>query len=321
MNLRVLCLHNKYLYNTNMDRTFFHGYDAIDNHSEVEDFVYSGRGWDNYNTDLTVDQNINIIYKDKKKPNVVLGFQYYRYKGFRDLKILKVSRADETYKEVQTVKTLQDNKMDLVIFHHKNGMLSLQKRPEVKGIRFENIPRIVNINLFKDYQEKRVYDILLVGRLDRKIYPFRCRLADIIERDWFKKYRCKILKHPGYSVSLGQDKDIVMRAYAKEVNRARLVVSCSSIYRYALSKFLEVPASFSVLASDLPDERREFYSKFVLELSHKDRDKELENKIVNFISNREQYRNYLMNGYNLVRDNMNPIKYADKFVRVVQDML
>ena len=69
--MKVLYLCNKNYYLTKMSRVRFHSMKAIE---KVTDFKWSGPNWENFNNELTVQENINNLYKGQEKPDVVVGF-------------------------------------------------------------------------------------------------------------------------------------------------------------------------------------------------------------------------------------------------------
>ena len=48
-----------------------------------------------------------------------------------------------------------------------------------------------------------------------------------------------------------------------------VVVTCSSLYKYALAKYAEIPACRSFMISDIPNEREDFFRNFIGEI-HED---------------------------------------------------
>ncbi len=314
MKLDILCLHNKKLFDKNIDRNFFHGYAAISKHNFVERFVYSGVGWGNYNSSLSVNDNISNIYRNGKKPNFIIVFQPQLYKEINKVDIFKCCRADEVYSKHCEDGFIRHN-INLVIFHHQNDMIRLSRRADFRGIYVENIPRLVETSIFRNFGEKKVHDLLLIGHMSKVTYPFRCRLGEIIKSRLFDKYAKSVVKHPGYEISSPMS---VQTNFSREINKAKIVLTCSSKYKYALSKYVEVPASYALLAADLPDERHVFYSSYMLVLDSKDSDATICAGLLYWLSHDTEREILIKKGYDLVTKERSATKYADSFVNVVK---
>ena len=312
--MNILCLHSRKLYEENIGRTFFSGYSAIERHPDVKRFLYSGIGWDNYNENRTILDNINVLYSNVEKPDLIILFQPQLYKGVADVDILKCWRLNEMYSTLSG-ENISRFKIDILMFHHLNELIRFREFKELKDSFLENIPQLVDTNIFKNYKEKKEYDLLLVGFIDREHYPFRYRLKKLMEGKWKSKYNCRVLKHSGYT---SENPAKVQVDFSREINKAKIVLTCSSKYKYALSKYVEVPRSYSLLAADLPDERHAFYSSYMLVLDPKDSDSVLEDKLKYYLDNSEEREKLIRKGYDLVTKERNQKVYADSFVSIVK---
>ena len=302
------------MYEENIGRTCFSGYSAIERHPDVKSFLYSGIGWDNYDESRTVSDNINVLYPNVEKPDLIMLFQPQLYKGIADVDTLKCWRLNEMYSTLSG-ESISKFKIDIFMFHHLNELMRFREFKELKGSFLENIPQLVDIDIFKNYKEKKEYDLLLVGFVDRKHYPFRCRLKKLMEGNWKHKYNCKVLKHPGYT---SENPAKIQVDFSREINKAKITLTCSSKYKYALSKYVEVPRSYSLLAADLPDEGHDFYSSYMLVLDPNDSDDILEGKLKYYLENSEEREKLVRKGYDLVTKERNQKVYADSFVNIVK---
>jgi hypothetical protein len=320
MGLRIFNLVDKKYFDYNIDRTYFHTLDAIIKHSDVDEVVTSGRGWNNFNPNISVYLNMQKIYAGKYMPDLVLLFlKDFEYTGLRDLAIPKCIRCNEMY-SYSYRNSIMSNKIDLVICHHRNDMIEYHNM--MSESVFENIPHCVDTNVFKDYELSKSYDLLLVGNLTKKVYPFRCRLKRLINERFRSKYNCKILNHPGYRPkSVDTNKYKVLEDFSKEVNKAKITLTCSSVYKYALTKYFEVPLSNSLIAADIPSERRDFFSKYVLELCFTDSDDVIEQKLEYYLAHEDERNKLIDCGKDLCFKERSVDVYANKFVYVVTRFL
>jgi Glycosyl transferases group 1 len=125
--------------------------------------------------------------------------------------------------------------------HYKEAFLNTF--PSLKG-KMHWFPHHVNENVFKDYQLKKKTDLLMVGANYPHLYPLRAKIME--EMKSFKGF--KTFKHPGYRDIRKNETDIISGTeYAKEINAAKLFITCDSIYHYPLLKYFEVLASNTLL--------------------------------------------------------------------------
>jgi len=323
MGLKILSLVDKHFYKYNIDRTFFHTLAAIERHPEVEEVICTGRDWRNYNSNITIHENIKKLYKNTREPDLVLVFlKDFEYTGLRELSIPTCIRCNEMY-SYSMEQAIRRSNIKLVICHHRNDMMAYRRKIELDGIMFENIPHCVDTTIFKNYNEKKEYDLLLVGNTLKKVYPFRHRLKNIINTSLKHTYKCKILEHPGYRPRGKFDtrKHRVLEEFSREINKAKITLTCSSLYKYALTKYMEIPLSNSLIAADTPNERKSFFKSYVLELNPNSSDQSIKNKLIYFLNNNDERQKLIDKGNLIISSKRNLNVYADKFVSIVKKFL
>ena len=120
----------------------------------------------------------------------------------------------------------------------------------------------------------RPIDVLIVGNMNETIYPVRVHLAHLAWRELRKRgYKVVWAPHPGYT--LPPKVGVVGREYLRLLGQAKLVVTCTSRYRYALTKLLEIPMAGALPVTDLPGERQRFFSHTGLIVSPSMLDREI----------------------------------------------
>ncbi|WP_018752270.1 glycosyltransferase [Paenibacillus sanguinis] len=124
-----------------------------------------------------------------------------------------------------------------------------RRYPEFKG-HLRWLPHFVDPAVFRDYRQRKQIDILLMGATNRKVYPLRHTIkAALTGRPGFVSY-----DHPGYTDFASEAQARVATGFAAEVNRAKIFMTCDSIYHYPLRKYFEVPACHTLLlAPENPD--------------------------------------------------------------------
>ncbi|MBG9536981.1 hypothetical protein ABE42_41550 [Bacillus thuringiensis] len=111
-------------------------------------------------------------------------------------------------------------------------------------------PHYINPEIFKNYNQPKSIDFLMMGCVYPDIYPLRDKILNTLH----SKENFTYYSHPGYQASSYDEKShIVGKRYAKEINRAKIFFTCDSIYHYPLMKYYEVLASNTLLLA--PDSK------------------------------------------------------------------
>ena len=286
--MKVLFLCNKNYYLTKMSRVRFHSMRAIE---DVTDFTWSGPEWENYNNDLTVQENINNLYPGEK-PDIVVGYKPLDMKAFADVEQKTCIRYNEMYDHNWTLKEMYSTRPDLVICHHENDMMEYLEHFKDSPLSFDcklvNIPHCAEKTIYYDQKKERLYDILLVGALGVQTmlgqhYPLRNRMYGLIQK-MKSKYKCAVVGHPG-----GEHLDAHTDRYAKEfanvLNLTKIAVTCSGVPNSRYGKYVEIPMCGTAIAADIPGEDAGRFSNFVIEINMQMSDEEIIDKLASFIEN------------------------------------
>lgn len=321
--ISILYLCPRYLYLNKTSRVRFHAVEAISKFCHV---IWSGTGWDNWDGTKTVQENIDILYRGKKKPDIVFCHKPNTLKKFSEIQL----PSCVSYNEMDTVERplserrqeIVDNKFDLVIAHHKNEM----EYPEFQSLpcKMVNISHCAEKTIFKDYQLRKNTDVLLVGQIQQQRYPLRYRLSNLILKMRVDKqlysYRMGILSHPGGRIKDANSNQEAIR-FAKKINSAKICLTCSGVYRCRYGKYAEIPACRSLLVADLPDEDHEFFEQFMAVIDSKESDEEIMEKIVYYLENEEERIRLTDIGYTLTQKQFTQEHYAQRFLQAVRDFL
>jgi hypothetical protein len=295
-----------------MSRVRFHSIDAI---SKVAKVTYSGNGWDNYDSSKPVQVNINRIYRGAN-PDLIVVYKPLELRQIHLSPIPKCITYNEMWDIDGTMNEIIESGAKLVIAHHAND---LPKYHHLHSqVCFVNISHCAEQTIYRDYGEEKKYDVLLVGALNPKYYPFRCRLANLIRTKMDSKIRCKILEHPG--PNLLHSHGAILEEYAKEINRAKITLTCSSKYRYRLGKYVEIPMCASILGGDLPDENQQFFRQFMLVLDPMESDDEIIRHIMEYVQNDDIRLQKIKHGLDLAR-NYTQECYASRFLNSASHFL
>src|SRR4030042_4280774 len=305
--IKILYLCDKKYWDHKMSRVRFHSIDAIAGHSEVN-LIKSGPGWDDF-----IDAK-QIV--DKYSPDIIVWYKPLDIPKFDKIEnIPRCLRYNEMWNIKWTTEEIEKSGSNLIICHHNNDIIKYQ---HIKTAKFFNNPHCANRQIFRDYGLMKEYDVLLMGSLSAVHYPLRARFLKIIRENIPTNFNCKILRHPGWTIN-NVDEQVIQ--YAMELNKARIVLACSSKYKYALSKYVEVPLCNSLLCGDIPDENQEWYKSWMLEVNNDMSDEEITQKITDYLID-DRKRNILVQKVFLENRNLRTQEcYANRFVEIVNNFL
>ena len=305
--MRILYICDKETFDTKMSRVRFHGIAAL---AKIADVTYSGVGWDNWNLELTVDENIDKIYSETNL-DWIIAYRPMEIKGIEFSKVKKCVRYNEMWNVRMTKAEIRHSGADLVVCHHLNDV---KKYHEV-DTKFVNISHCAEKTIYKDYGLKKEYDVLLTGAMSRH-YPFRKRLKKAVRALKSNGFKCKVLSHPGGNLKKSRGATLI--EYAKELNKSKIALTCSSKYKYRLGKYCEIPMCGAILAGDLPDEDEEFFKKFMLVIGTDDSDEEIVKKISDCIKDEDRLERLRIEGLKMNSDYTQE-DYAKRLLKELED--
>ena len=314
--LNILYLVKCETYLTKMSRIRFHGITAL---SKIAYVHISGIGWKDYNSNLTVQENIENISKSKNyKFNLVIVYKPLELKKFNEVKIPKCIRYNEMYDEKWTLKEIKESSSELVICHHYNDYQKYLKM-NLPNIKFVYIGHGAEKTVFKDYGLEKKYDIMLGGCISEH-YPLRIRLYNIIRNlAQSSKYKIYFHKHPGYDLKDAfTDKYLI--DFAKKINESKLVLTCSSRYKYRLGKYIEIPMCNTVIVGDVPDDLPDDLYNFIIRIDETMNDKYIVGKINYYLENEDKRQELIDKGKEYVKNHTQE-DYAKKLLNEIETFL
>ncbi len=263
----------------------------------------------------------SILDKLPFKPDFILlnDFRSTRCPEITGLKNLKIPFGiiihDLSYKPKQRKSFIIDNNIKHLFVHYKDSFINNYSEFKDRMIWF---PHYVNTDVFKDYKLPKSYDYLMMGCMNRDIYPLRAQMLNTMNDLPGFKYH----EHPGYGKSTYTEKNnIVGKRYAKEINRSKIFLTDNSIYHYPLMKYFEVLACNTLLLAP--------YSKEIAQLGFI--------PSVNFVEvNEKTYlekaKYYLDNydsigkkiakkGFEMVNKNHSVVHRSSQFIKKIEEII
>tara|TARA_B100000497_G_C7658148_1_gene396265 strand:- start:325 stop:1668 length:1344 start_codon:yes stop_codon:yes gene_type:complete len=101
-------------------------------------------------------------------------------------------------------------------------------------------------------------------------------------------WKCLIHKHPGYDCNEAHTNKY-LKNMAHIIRSSRICMTCSSKYKYRLTKFIEIPMCGTAIASDIPNEDIDNFCKFVIEIDLCMSDEDIIQKLDYYLKNKIDY--------------------------------
>ncbi|WP_171643908.1 glycosyltransferase [Paenibacillus phytorum] len=210
-------------------------------------------------------------------------------RGLNEVNIPKGVLFHDVYRVRDDFKNfVKENSLDLVLAHYRESFLTYF--PEFHD-RFRWLPNHAYEPVFHKYGLKRRINYLMMGKINGA-YPLRSKIYKKMKGiDGFVSHG-----HPGYKWFSKRDSKtkFLDENYAMEISRAKIFLTCGSIYNFAVGKYFEVPACGTLLLtsdfSELRDlgfihketfvkiDKHNFLAKAKYYLRHRDERNEIRRK-------------------------------------------
>lgn len=309
--MKILFLVNQQTYHTKMSRVRFHGIRALEKIATVK---YWGLHWPNYNINWTVQKNLDNM---QDKFDICIAYKPLELKNFKDINIPKCIRYNEMWDIEWTLKEIKESGSQLVICHHLNDCEKYQKM-NIPNVKFVYIGHCAEKTIFKNYNLKNEYDILIAGAMSNVHYPLRNKFLQLLPY-LRKKYKCHQHTHPGYDLKDAHT-DRYLKEYAIKVNKSKIVLACTSKYKYRLGKYIEIPmCGISAICGDLPDDKADDYS-YVIEVTNSMTAQEIFNKICYYLDNEDKRLEKVKKGIEFA-NNYTHEHYAERLLKEINTFL
>lgn len=302
--MKILFLCNKVYWKTKMSRVRFHAMDALARMDGIE-LAKDGVEFEGF---ANVEQSIK-----KHKPDAIIWYKPCLIPGFNRAKKYGIPLMicyNEMHDRSKTMAEIATSGSTIVICHLGNYVAEYKQA--MRQVSFYVVPHCAEKSIFKGNDSRKVYDVLFTGATSNSAYPFRKRLIQIIKE--LPHCKCKILKHPGYRI---ENVDSQVREYVSEINKAKVVVTSSSVYKYALAKYIEVGMCGVALCADIPYDRPGWYRKWVVEINSKEEASKISHKIRQLLNSGE-WRTAGRRAYEHCKTEVQE-KYAARIVEILKN--
>jgi len=305
--MRLLYLVDRVKVKHKLDQNRMHSYNAVRRLVEARGgtVVIFGPNFDKWKDDETVSANVARAF-----PTVSfdLVWAYDIDVSCDGVAPHVVVATNELYMD-HHMKRLLGMKPTYVVLHHTN------ERDQI-DLPTVHIPHAADTSVF--YASRTVpklYDFLLVGyTTDSLTYPLRNKLKGVCTELHRRGYSVHMHRHPGYNHTKPH---VQVAAYVKAIQQAKVVMTCSSVYKYRLSKMAEIPMCNAALATDVPHDGADFFRKFVIEL---DATHTIAQHAEVLIQGLKQWKQHASRGYEMTMNTSTQEHYAHRFLQAYATM-
>lgn len=199
---------------------------------------------------------------------------------------------------------------DLFFTRYKN---IVSRHSHLKGSQIAWLPHSIDEKIFKDYKLKKKIGALMVGRCMRRVYPIR----HIIDMRLFGKPFYRKIRRPEETPNK-KKKWPTGRNYARLLNSAEVVFTCSSIFKYPVLKFFEIPGCKSVLCADYNNEIEKLGfipDKNMIEISKDTGSDDIEK----LLKDKNKLEDISQKGYELIHSRHTVRKRAEEFLEHLEN--
>nr|WP_249292346.1 glycosyltransferase [Metabacillus flavus] len=183
--------------------------------------------------------------------------------------------------------------------------------------RMRWLPHHVNTEIFKDYKLEKDNELLMMGAALEEFYPLRRTIMKRFEERPEFVYH----GHPGYrKIGEGEKKVFTGEKYAKEINRAKIFLTCDSIFHYPIMKYYEATACNTLLMA--PSSRELMDLGFIPGVNFISIDEGcFEEKADYYLHHDQERERIALNGMRMVHKRHSTKKRAEEFVQFVDEIL
>lgn len=232
--------------------------------SRNNNIVVTGTGRPNFKQGIHINRLVNML---KIKPKIIIHANNFLKKkllvsGLREYPCKKALIIEDMHATDLIGIVLKYNRFNFGLYHCDCGQSDRLKLLN-KQINFLNYPHFVDTSIYRNYNQKKTHDIILYGCTNSSVYPFRSRLFNLIRN--CKRFKVLYIPFPGYNTP---NKNMIThgKKLAQMINKSYIGISTGSIHNYFLKKYLEIPASYTMIAGDIPPRYKYILKGNIIEL-------------------------------------------------------
>jgi hypothetical protein len=289
--------------------------------------------WEYFKSELkkTPDVRVKIVREGGDIKDIIdqIGFtpDFIFFGDIKKTKTIEVTGLDQVSipKGVLTVDLqscpdffknfVKRNQIDLIFSVYRDAFSRFFQEFSEK---FVWMPHHVYTSVFKDYKLPKKNDYLLMGAVNRKLYPLRSHILRTMKRTPGFVYH----KHPGYKYFREEErkKALIGKNFAREINRSKIFFTDDCIYHYPVAKYYEVAACNTLVVGSGSCELKDL--GFIHRRTYVEIDESNFESRAKYYMNREKRRKQIAsNGYEMVRANHTTPIRVRQFVNCIRRYL
>lgn len=193
----------------------------------------------------------------------------------------------------------------------------LKYYPENRNKQIYRFPSFVNTTIFKDYNQPKNIDLMMLGDKVSTIYPLRIAINKFYKND----PRYVSIPHPGWKIFTKDEEQtaLIGHNYAQLINQAKLFFTCGSIRNVPTYKYFEIPACKTLLlAPTFPElEQIGFIpGKHFVDINLKN----FALKAEYYLKNTKERNRITEEGYQFVQNNHSHVHRTNQIVKHMMDI-
>jgi len=191
----------------------------------------------------------------------------------------------------------------------------ISRHPHLKNCEIYMVPHCID-NIFYNYKLKKIIDTLMIGRIHPGVYKIRSKIHNELNGQLYYKR----VNRPGDTIKKTH-KWPVGKDFAKLLNTAKITFTCSSIYKYPVLKFMEIPGAYSALFSDYNNGLKELGfipNENMVEIRPNDNVRKI---VENWLKKPDELEKITQNGYNLVHSTHTAKKRAEELLNYLESKI
>jgi GT2 family glycosyltransferase/spore maturation protein CgeB/Flp pilus assembly protein TadD len=321
-DLRVLVIAHVGVLQSRMDRTHYYRYRALARKPGVTLF---GPGIEGYRPGMSLGEAVETAFGGEW-PDVILHGADLKESGVPLVTGMQEARAltaievlDSWARPDRQIEFINRQRFDLgllAVGHH----LAFY-RQHCPNTEFFWAPNAVDTSLFKNYGQRKKWDVVLYGNVDKEVYPLRARLLRLLADQ--SKIRFRHIADPGYyPARVAKEAGVIVGAdLSREINKAWIGIATCGIYQCVVVKYLEIAASHALVAGNMPDEGRAIFENNFIELSMDLSDKEILARLQDHLGDKDRLRSMTAAAHRRVVDEYSNDAFAEKLQKLFHQKL
>jgi len=213
-------------------------------------------------------------------------------------------------------------RIGLAILSHANDVPRMTEAAK-RGVTVAVIPHGAEPEVFAHAAQGwpgRKIDVLLTGSIGPNHYPLRTRWKALMDAGRLPG-KCCLHAHPGYWFNGEAQAEAKVRDYAANLGKSKIILGCSSRWRYPLARFAEAAMAGAVHVSDMPERPPEGYEDFIVPVKADWPDERLIRTVADLLADEARLRAMGERAQATARRSFTWDIWAERFVDAVKQTL